>query len=102
MVKKGAKKTEKAKKAKEAKKEKKTRLGKVTHFFDKISVAVIKIEKPIAVGDEISIEGSTTNFRQKVSSMQIDMKPIEKAKKGQEIGMKTKDKAREGDIVFKA
>lgn len=92
--------------AKEAKKEakpaqKKDKVGRVTHFFDKIGVAVINVEKPIKVGDKISIEGVTTNFEQKIDSMQVDMKPIKEAKKGDDIGMKVKDKVRENDIVYK-
>lgn len=80
----------------------KVKLGKISHIFDKIGVAVIEVEKPISVGDTISIEGSTTNFQQKIDSMQIDKKPVQKAIKGQSIGMKVKDKVRVGDIVYKA
>lgn len=81
--------------------EKKNKVGKISHFFDQISVAVIEVEKPISVGDSISIEGSTTNFKQKITSMQIDKKPVQKAAKGQSIGMKVNDKVRVGDSVYK-
>ena len=78
-------------------------VGKVTHFYNKISVGIIELtDSDLAVGDEISIEGPHTNFKQKVDSMQIDMKPIKIAVKGQEIGMKVKDRVREHDIVYKA
>lgn len=79
----------------------KTRLGEVTHFYSHLSVAVVKVENSIKTGDKISIEGATTNFKQKVDSMQIDLDKISEAKKGQEIGMKVIDKVREGDVVFK-
>ncbi|RKY38087.1 MAG: translation elongation factor-like protein [Candidatus Omnitrophota bacterium] len=76
-------------------------VGKVRHYFDKISVAVVDVEDVISLGDEISIEGHTTNFAQKVESMQIDKNPTEKAKKGQSIGLKVANRVREGDKVFK-
>jgi putative protease len=76
-------------------------VGKIRHYFDKINVAVVDVENTINLGDEISIEGHTTNFTQKVESMQIDKNPIEKAKKGQSIGLKVVDRVREGDKVFR-
>jgi len=76
-------------------------VGKITHFFPKISVAVVELEDTLKVGDTISIEGPTTNFQQTVESMQIEHKAIEEAKKGDSIGLKVKDKVREKDLVFK-
>ena len=76
-------------------------VGKVTHFFSNIGVAVIMVEDTIKPGDRISIEGSTTNFEQEVKSMQIDRKEIDVAKKGDDIGMKVKDTVREGDMVYR-
>ena len=80
---------------------KKTKIGKISHYFEKISVAVGEIEKPVAKGDSVSIEGKTTNFQQKIESMQIDMKPVLKAEKGKSIGLKVNDKVRVGDSVYK-
>ena len=76
-------------------------VGKVTHFYPKISVAVVEIEKELKVGDKISIEGKTTNIQQTVESMQIEHKPIEVAKPGDVIGLKVIDRVREKDIVYK-
>jgi len=76
-------------------------VGKVTHFFTHIGVAVIEISDTLNVGDTISFEGASTNFQQKIDSMQIEKKQIESAKKGQVIGLKTMDKVREGDLVYK-
>jgi putative protease len=75
-------------------------IGKVIHFFDKIKVAVIAVEKPIKIGDKIQIAGNTTNFEQKVESMQIEYNPVKKAGKGDDIGMKVKETVREGDKVY--
>ncbi|MFN4132853.1 MAG: translation elongation factor-like protein [Candidatus Hadarchaeales archaeon] len=84
----------------EAQPEKKL-VGKVTHYFTKISVGVIELSDELKVGDKISIEGRTTNFQQTVESMQIEHKNVEKAGKGQAIGLKLTNRAREGDLVFK-
>lgn len=78
----------------------KSNIGTVTHYFAKISVAAIKLTGVLKVGDMISIEGSTTLLQQQVESMQIENKSIDEAKAGDEIGMKVKDRVREGDKVF--
>ena len=84
-----------------AKEEQKTEVGKVTHYFTEISVAVIEVKSSMKVGDTISIEGATTNLKQKIDSMQIEKLKITEAKKGQAIGMKVKDRVRPGDVVYK-
>jgi putative protease len=76
-------------------------VGKVTHYFPKISVAVVEVEDEIKLGDKISIEGKTTNFEQIVESMQIEHKPIEVARRGEIIGLKVKDRVRENDFIYK-
>ncbi|MCD6590785.1 MAG: translation elongation factor-like protein [Candidatus Aenigmarchaeota archaeon] len=81
--------------------EEKKLIGKITHYFNKIGVAVVELEDELNVGDEISIEGLTTNVRQRVESMQVEHKNIDKAEKGQSIGLKVVDRVREGDKVFK-
>lgn len=81
--------------------EEKKLVGKVSHYFTKIGVAIIELTAELSVGDEILIEGASTNFKQTVDSMQIEHKNIEKAKAGDSIGLKLKDRAREGDSVYK-
>ncbi len=76
-------------------------VGNVTHYFTNIGVAVVNVKDIIEVGDTLSFEGATTDFTQKVKSMQIDNKDVEKAKNGDDIGMKVKDRVREGDNVYK-
>lgn len=76
--------------------------GKVVHYYDHIKVAVIKLSAPLAVGDEIRIMGGeSTDFNQSVASMQMDHEKIKKAQKGKAIGLKVKEKVREGYKVFK-
>jgi putative protease len=81
--------------------EEKKLVGKVTHYFTKIGVAVIELEDTLKVGDRISIEGATTNFEQEVESMQIEHTNVTEAKKGDSIGLKVVDRVRAGDLVFK-
>ncbi|MEM0333534.1 MAG: translation elongation factor-like protein [Candidatus Aenigmatarchaeota archaeon] len=76
-------------------------VGKVTHFYPKISVAVIELENTLKKGDKISIEGRTTNFSQIVESMQIEHKDVNEGIKGQSIGLKVVERVREGDKVYK-
>lgn len=79
----------------------KVEIGKVAHFFDKISVCVIELTGELKVGDKISIEGHDNVMEQEVDSMEIDRKPVEKAGPGESIGLKTKEPVKKGDIVFK-
>lgn len=77
-------------------------IGEVVHFFSKIKVAVIKLSKPLLKGDSIRIiGGEDTDFNQDVDSMQVEHEKIEKAKKGDEVGLKVKKKVREGYKVYK-
>lgn len=76
-------------------------IGKVTHYFSNIKVAVIKAKDAIKVGDEIHIKGGEIDFKQIVSSIQINHQAVKSAKKGQEFGMKTKKKVREGYVIYK-
>lgn len=78
-------------------------VGEIIHYYDHIKVAVIKCKESVCVGQELHIiGGEDTDFKQKVASMQFDHKGIKKAKKGQSVGIKVKEKVREGYKVFKA
>lgn len=76
-------------------------VGKITHFFDKISVAVIELSDSLKVGDKISIEGNEQQFEQQVDSMQIEHDSVQEAKKGQAVGLKVSQPVKENDQVFK-
>ena len=77
-------------------------IGTVTHYFGNLGVAIVKFNKLISVGAKLKFKGATTDFEEVVKSMQFDHKEIDKAKKGQEVGIKVKDKVREGDMIFEA
>jgi putative protease len=80
---------------------KKIPVGKIAHFYNQISVAVVELSDVLKQGDEIAIEGHGKEVKQKVDSMQIEHKAVPVAKKGQAIGMKTVEPVKEGDLVFK-
>ncbi len=80
---------------------KEERVGIVSHYYDKIGVAAIVLEGELAVGDTIHIKGHSTDFTQKMESIQIENKNVERAKEGDNIGIKIKEHAREHDIVYK-
>ena len=77
-------------------------IGKITHYFSKISVGVLEITKGnVQIGDTIHIKGHTTDYYQKVQSMQVEHSSVESAEKGMEVGLKVESSVREGDTVFK-
>lgn len=76
-------------------------IGKITHYFGNIGVAVIKLDNSLSVGDTIRVVGGETDFNQIIDSMQIEHEKIDKAKKGDSIGLKTDQKVHEGYKVYK-
>ncbi|MDI6602584.1 MAG: hypothetical protein QME57_00490 [Patescibacteria group bacterium] len=76
-------------------------IGKVTHYFSKIGVAVIKPLDTLKVGDTIRIVGGETDFNQVVETMEIDHQKVETAKAGDLVGLKVSQKVREGYKVYK-
>ena len=72
----------------------------VTHRFSKIKVAVLKLRSTIKIGDVIRFKGHTTDFTQKVKSLQINHVPIQSARAGQEVGLLVKKRVRIHDKVF--
>ena len=78
-----------------------TKIGTVTHYYNHIHVAgVILTEGELHKGDTIHIQGHTSDFTQKVGSMEMDHKPIDVAKRGDDIGISVIDHAREHDTVY--
>ncbi|MFA7255573.1 MAG: hypothetical protein WC133_05705 [Candidatus Omnitrophota bacterium] len=76
--------------------------AEVTHYFPHVNAAVLKIKTgDIRVGDELLFKGHTTDFKQKVISMQIDHQPVLIARKGDDFGVEVKSRVRAGDLVFK-
>lgn len=76
-------------------------VGKITHYFGGIGVAVIELSDTLKVGDSIRIAGGEVDFTQTVESIEVEYKKIEEAKKGESIGLKVSQKVREGYSVYK-
>jgi putative protease len=86
----------------QAKQKKDKLIGKISHYYSNIGVAVIDLTGALKVGDSIRIVGGeNTDFTQEVDSMEIDRKKIKTAKSGSSIGLKIKEKAREDYKVYK-
>lgn len=97
-------KTTKAKKPLKVKKEQKgkkeQKIGVVDHFFSNLNVIAVKLGGKLKINETIHIKGHTTDFEQKVESMQIEHASVEEAKKGNDVGIKVKEQAREHDIIY--
>ena len=81
--------------------EKVLQVGHITHFFSKISVAIVELRAPLEVCDRILVKGPSTDFEQAVDSMQIEHKNVQHAESGQSIGLKTVQPVKERDSVYK-
>ena len=76
-------------------------IGKVTHYFGNIGVAVIDLTDTLKTGDEIRVIGGETDFNQTVDSIEFEHKKVKEAKKGESVGLKISQKVREGYKVYK-
>ncbi|MGQ9569888.1 MAG: translation elongation factor-like protein [Thermodesulfovibrionales bacterium] len=77
------------------------RVGIISHVYKKIGVAIVDLSDTLQVGDTIHITGHHTDLTQRVESIQIEHQNIQKAERGQSIGLKVNGQVREHDIVFK-
>ena len=78
------------------------RIGIVTHYFNHLSVAVVKVESgTLRVGDNIHFRGHTTDFGQRIESLQVNHAPVAAVGPKDDFGMKVRDHVRENDVVYK-
>ncbi|MCL5090831.1 MAG: hypothetical protein M1514_02355 [Patescibacteria group bacterium] len=77
------------------------KVGKITHYFDKIGVAVLELTSSLSVGDTIRIDRGSDEVRMTVSSMQIEHEQIQDAQSGQTVGLKVDQPVSEGNEVYK-
>ncbi len=75
-------------------------VGTITHYFDRLGVAVVHLDDELYLDDWILIEGPRTSLEQQVLSMQIDRQAIDKGERGDEVAIKMDDVVREGDRVY--
>jgi translation elongation factor EF-1alpha len=76
-------------------------IGTVVHYYPQVGVAGVVLSGRLKVGDTIHVKGHTTDFTGTVESMQIDHVEVKKAKKGDDIGIRVPDRAREHDEVYR-
>ena len=78
------------------------RIGFVTHYYSHLSVAIIRLESgALRVGDVIHIRGNTTDFSQKVESLEVNHAPVTEVRANEEFWLKVAEHAREHDVVFR-
>ena len=75
-------------------------IGKITHWYDKIGVAVVELEKGLELGDKVKIKHGDQEFEETIASMELDHKPVKSGKKGQGVAIKLSKKAGEGSEIY--
>jgi translation elongation factor EF-1alpha len=77
------------------------KVGKITHYYGKIGVGIVDLSAALSVGSKIKISGKSDEFTQTVDSMEFEHKKINRARKGQSVGLKVDQKVHKGDVVYK-
>ncbi|OGG51134.1 hypothetical protein A2763_02195 [Candidatus Kaiserbacteria bacterium RIFCSPHIGHO2_01_FULL_54_36] len=77
-------------------------VGTVTHWYDKLGVAVVKLSGKLSKGDSIKVKRGDEEFEDTVASLQIDRTDVASAKKGDDAAIKLSQRAKEGSAVFLA
>jgi putative protease len=77
------------------------KVGRVTHYYDNIGVAIVELSAALKVGDTIKFQGHGADFEQTVDSLQVNHESVDEASKGDVVGLKTDEKVREGTEVEK-
>ncbi len=78
------------------------RIGVVTHYYNHLAVAIVKLETgTLRVGDTVHFKGHTSDFRQPVESLQIEHAQVQEVRAGDEFGLKVREHAREHDVLYK-
>ena len=76
-------------------------VGTVTHYFARPQVGIVKLSAAIKLGDTLHVRGRTADFQQEVASMEIEHAHVEAAASGAEVGIKVRERVREGDQVYR-
>ncbi len=78
-----------------------TKIGTVTHYFTHLHVAAVEIaDGELHIGDTIHIKGHTSDFIQKVASMELEHESVDVAKPGDDIAIAMDKYTREHDSVY--
>ena len=76
-------------------------IGEVTHYFNKIDVAVLRLTKPLNIGTQVRFAGTSTDFTQEINSMQIDHDAVDEVLPGDDVAVKVDHRVRAGDLVYR-
>ncbi len=77
-------------------------LGQITHYYDKIGVAIIELKDTLKVGDTVKFKKGDDEFEQVINSIQVEKAPVDSADKGAIVGIKVEQPLKEGTEVFQA
>jgi len=75
-------------------------IGQVTHYYNRIGVAVLRLTGDLKIGDTVLILGHTTELEQRVTSMEIEPQNVEAVQAGQEVALRVEEPVRKGDVVY--
>ncbi|KKU81178.1 MAG: Translation elongation factor-like protein [Candidatus Gottesmanbacteria bacterium GW2011_GWA1_47_8] len=76
-------------------------IGKITHFYDKIGVAVVEVtNQSLRVGNKIKISGHDNEFNQIIESLQVEHAQVSEVKPGESCGVKVNESVKAGDVLF--
>lgn len=77
------------------------KIGRVTHYYNHLNVAVLKLTEGVKVGDLVHILGHSTDFMQKVTSLQVDHHNVVGVDPGDNVALKVIEPVREHDIIYR-
>jgi hypothetical protein len=76
-------------------------IGKVTHYYNHINVAVLRLTNSLKVGDLIHLVGHSTDFMQTVTSLEVNHHPVEWVKPGDDVALKVIEPVHEHDVIYR-
>jgi translation elongation factor EF-1alpha len=77
------------------------RVGTVSGYYSHIGVAVVRLtDGALRLGDQIRIRGHTTDFSQRVESLQVEHQGVERAESGTEVALKVRERVRRHDEIL--
>jgi len=75
-------------------------IGRVTHFYGHLCVAVLQLDRALKLGDKIHILGHTTDFEQRVTSIEVEHHPVVWVKPGDHVAIRVIEPVREHDVIY--
>lgn len=76
-------------------------IGRVTHYFNHLNVAVLKLTDNLKLGDKIHILGHSTDLIERIASMEVNHHSVVWVKPGEDVAIKVNEPVREHDIVYR-